>query len=311
MNTLTPDSELVVCSRSFSKNKILINQLKSIFKNVKFNDEGLNLSGEGLVRFIGSAEAAIVGLEKIDSAILSNTPHLKVIAKYGVGLDGINISDLEAYGIKLAWQGGVNKRAVSELALSFMLMAIRRIPEAMLTVQNGGWQQIVGQNLTQKTIGIIGVGHVGLDLISILRPFSCKILVNDIRNLEAVKNDFEVSVASKDEIYSNADIVSLHVPLTDLTRGMICMPELEKFKPGAILINTSRGGIVDEDALYRALKIKKLGAACFDVMKIEPPNGSQLLELENFFITPHIGGSSSEAILAMGMSSINGLKALV
>ena len=156
-------------------------------------------------------------------------------------------------------------------------------------------------------VGIIGCGHVGKDLIKLLQPFECEIFVNDILDYPEFFKEYRITTLSLDDLLSVSDIVSIHVPLNDSTKNLINAERLLLMKPTAVLINTARGGLVDEYALRTALVSSALAAAAFDVFSIEPPEDDKLLRLDNFISTPHIGGSSIEAIIAMGQSAIDGL----
>lgn len=302
------DDLIAVCSRSFSKNSILRAELQSKYRNVKFNDEGLELKGDSLIRFLTGCDKAIVALEKIDEQILENLPNLKVISKYGVGLDMIDLASLHKYRVKLGWEGGVNKRSVAELALTFALTMLRKLPECNNSIKSGLFSQIIGEQLTGKIFGIIGCGNVGKELINLLKPFQVKLYVYDIIFDEQYYLQNNIQFVSLDELLSKSDIVSLHIPLDDSTRNIINKQKLSLLKENAILINTARGGLVDEQELKNILVNRKIAAAAFDVYSSEPSVDLNLLQLPNFYGTPHIGGSTIESILAMGRSAINGLE---
>jgi len=305
MNTI---ERVAVCSRSFSTNLELRKKLLQRYENVTFNDSGARLEGGDLVDFLRGHQKAITALEKIDASILSKLPELKVISKYGVGLDMVNTQHMRDYGVRLGWVGGVNKRSVSELVISFAITLLRNVMIANTQVKNGVWQQLVGNQLTEKTIGVIGCGNVGKDLIRLLQPFDCKILVHDIQNYDEFYKTFNVKPVNLDQLLVESDIVSLHVPLDQSTQDMLKERELKLLKSNAILINLARGGLVDEEALKQLLFSGKIAGAAFDVFEHEPPIDRDLLNLPNFLATPHIGGSAAEAIFAMGLAAINGLE---
>lgn len=165
----------------------------------------------------------------------------------------------------------------------------------------------MGGQLSGRTVGIVGCGHIGKDLVRMLQPFECKILVNDIRNYKEFYDEYSIEAVELEELLGRSDIVTLHVPLDHTTKDMITAERLALMKPEAILINAARGGLVDEKALKNMLINGKLAAAALDVFGVEPPQDFELLELPNFLVTPHIGGSSREAILAMGRAAIDGL----
>lgn len=305
MNTI---EKVAVCSRSFSQNPILRAELLERYQQVTFNDAGLQLKGDSLVEFLRGHDKAIIALETIDEYTLVQLPELQVVSKYGVGLDMIDISALRAYGKRLGWVGGVNRRSVSELVISFAIAMLRHVPAAHREVLSGTWRQHVGSYLTGKTVGIIGCGHIGKDLVSLLRVFNCPIIANDVQNYQTFYINHNIEAVSLEALLARADIVTLHVPLDESTRGMLDAQRLSLLKPSAVLINTARGGLVDELALKQMLLDKRLAAAAFDVFAVEPPQDQELMSLPNFLVTPHIGGSAREAILAMGRAAIDGLE---
>jgi len=300
-------TSVAVCSRSFSRNEILRNELLSRYSNVKFNDDGLNLAGDSLVNYLKDADKAITALEVINEQILSQLPRLKVIGKYGVGLDMLDFNSMRKFGVNLGWTGGVNKRSVSELVVSLAISLLRMVPSANKDVLAGNWNMHVGALLTGKTVGIIGCGNIGKDLVELLQNFNCEIIVNDLKNFHNFYQKFNIKALSLDDLLMNSDIVTLHVPLDNSTSNILDESKLKMMKSSAILINTARGGLVDENALKRTLKQKKIAAAAFDVLFEEPPSDFELISLDNFFVTPHIGGSAKESILAMGIAAIEGL----
>ena len=304
MNATT---KVAVCSRSFSRNPVLRAELLQRYQCVTFNDAGLQLSGDSLVRFLRGHEKAITALEVIDETVLSNLPELKVIGKYGVGLDMIDLAAMRVHGKRLGWTGGVNRRSVSELVISFAIAMLRQIPAANREVLSGTWRQSVGSELSGKTVGIVGCGHIGKDLVPLLRAFGCSILAHDILNFADFYAKHGVEPVGLEALLRRSDVVTLHLPLNDSTRGLISADRLAMLKPTALLINAARGGLVDEITLKNMLREKRIAAAAFDVFAMEPPQDMELLALPNFLATPHIGGSSHEAIVSMGRAAIAGL----
>ena len=304
----TGNIKVAVTSRSFSRNNILRKELLNKYKNVKFNDDGLKLYGDVLVDFLQGCHKAITALEVIDDDLLRRLPNLKVISKYGVGVDMIDMQALKKYGVKFGWTGGVNKRSVSELVISFSIALLRHVPGAHRGVLSGTWKQYIGRHLSGRTVGIIGCGFVGKDLVKLLQPFGCPILVNDIKNYDDFYKKYNIKTVDKEELLVSSDIVTLHTPLDDSTKNMLSAERLALMKSDAILINVARGGLLDEVVLKQMLISGKLAGAALDVFTIEPPEDKELLELPNFIVTPHIGGSANEAILAMGRAAISGLE---
>ncbi len=298
---------VAVCSRSFSRNSILRAELLGHYKYVTFNDAGRQMEGDELVEFLSGHTLAITALERIDAEILSRLPELKAIGKYGVGLDMIDLEAMRNFDKRLGWFGGVNRRSVAELTLAFAIMMLRHAPKANRELISGAWRQHIGGQLSGRTVGIVGCGNVGKDLVKLIQPFGCRVLVNDIVDYSNFYTQYEIKVVTLDELLEQSDVVTLHVPLDASTQGMISRSSLARMRSTAVLINVARGGLVDEVALKYALIESRLAAAAFDVFGVEPPQDLELLALPNFFATPHIGGSAEEAILAMGRAAIHGL----
>lgn len=296
-----------VCNISFSKNSILVNKIKKYFKDVNFNFNGVRLDGEELIDFCKDADAIIVGVEKINSSILKRLPNLKYIAKYGVGIDNIDIDSCKERGVIIGWTGGVNKRSVAELTLGYMLILMRNIFSSYSDLKKLRWIKDGGNSLYNKKIGIIGMGNIGQDLIKLLSAFDCEILANDISENPSLSKKLNFKYVTKEFLYRNSDIVTLHVPLTSSTKKMINTKVFNKMKNSSILINTSRGGVVCEKDLIDALKNKKIHSAALDVFQYEPLKNKELVRLSNIICTPHIAGNSKEAVIEMGNSAITHL----
>jgi len=273
-----------------------------------FNTDGPPTGLPNIVEFLLNADGVILGLEQMDRPILQQLGNLKIIAKYGVGLDNLDVISAEEMGIIVGCTGGVNKRSASEQALGFMLGLSRNLFFSSFTLKNGKWEKEGGSYLTGKTVGIIGCGHIGTDVIYLLQSFNCRILICDILNKSDVVDTYGVTQVSQDKILAESDIISLHVPLTELTQGMVNEEFLKKMMPTAYLINNSRGPVVQQKALKNALQHKIIAGAALDVFETEPPDDHELLALPNLMVTPHIGGSANEAILAMGRSAIEHIK---
>jgi len=301
-------TKIVVASRSFARNRTLCEELSAKYSDVTFTESPEVIGGAELVSLLRGHDRAIVGLERIDDDVLSQVPELKVISKYGVGLDAIDVEAIRRRGIKLAWTGGVNRRSVSELTLSFAIALLHRVPETHAALRRGEWLKLVGQQLTGKTFGIIGCGFVGQDLVKLLAPFECRVLAHDIRDYADFYKAHHVTPIGLYQLLAESDIVSLHVPLDRSTKGMIGEAQLSRMRAGAYLINAARGGIVDEEALASALENGHLAGAACDVFQMEPDANHRLLAQPAFLGTPHIGGSTAEAQLAMGRAAIEGLE---
>lgn len=299
---------IVVTSPSFSRNPTLRRELLELFPEARFREGETVLAGQALIDHIGDAEAAIVGLELITDQLLAAVPQLKIVAKYGVGLDNVDRAACERRSVAVGWTGGINARSVAEMTLCFMLGLPHNIFHTSTLLRRGTWLKRGGVQLSGRTVGLIGLGHVGKEVARLLAPFGCRILGNDIEDRSDFCRAANVVFVDKETLYAEADIVSLHVPLTPLTHHLINAASLARFKPGAFLINTSRGPVIDQAALKEALQSGPLGGAALDVYEKEPPADLEFLDLPNLVATPHIGGNAEEAVLAMGRSAIAHLR---
>ena len=301
-------TRIAVAALSFARNEALRKELMAKYPHVTFTEATSVLAADDLVALLRGHDRAIVGLERVDDHVLSQLPDLRVISKYGVGLDGLDVAAIARRGIKLAWTGGVNRRSVAELTLAFAIALMHRVPECDVALRQGQWHKLVGRQLTGKIVGIIGCGAVGQDLVRLLAPFECRVVAHDIRDYPEFYAAHRVTPVGLDELLTTADIVTLHVPLDASTTGMIGAAQLAMMRPGALIVNTARGGLIDEDALADVLEHGRLAGAACDVFQSEPDANPRLLRLPTFLGTPHIGASTQEAQLAMGRAAIEGLE---
>jgi D-3-phosphoglycerate dehydrogenase len=220
----------------------------------------------------------------------------------------IDLHAMKRHGVNLGWTGGVNKRSVSELVISYSIALLHRTIFANAEVRKGKWYQVKGRQLSDCTVGVIGCGHVGKDLVELLQPFNCKILANDVLDFKDFYKKYEVTSVGLEELIRKSDIVTLHLPLDKSTRNILNSDKLSLLKDDAVLINLARGGLIDEVALKELLNNNKIAGAALDVFEVEPPVDPSFATMDNVLITPHIGGSTEEAILAMGMAAIEGLE---
>jgi len=303
MTKLDEEALIAVTSRSFSRNQGLVNELGQWFPRYRLNDAGFLLEGEDLISFLQGAQGVIAGTEKYDSAVIRRLTELRVLSRFGVGTDSINLVALDKAGVRLEVTSGLNASAVAELALTLTLMTIRRVWQGARMVVDGGWAQVTAHQLHGKSIGLIGMGNVAREFNSLLQPFNCTVIGHD-KSATHLPN---VTKASLKELLSQVDTASVHLPLTPETRGLIGTTEIDMMRTGALLINTSRGGIVSEKSVLRALNSGRLGAVGLDVLESEPPHGNPLIGHPNAVITPHMAGTSIESTLAMGKGAITNL----
>lgn len=305
---------VAVSAASFVKNATLVRELRELSEfgfEVWLNPLGHVMTREELIDFWRETkpDAAIVGTELVDAVVLDAAPGLKVVAKYGVGLDNVDEVELARRGIALAWTGGVNKRAVSELVLAFALGHFRNAGASIDLMRQGQWVKDGGRQLSNLRVGIVGFGHVGSDLASLLAAFGSDVVCHDILDKAHEAAKVGARQVSYDDLLAHSDMITFHVPATALTRGMFGAREIEIVKETALIVNTSRGSVLDFDATTQALLGGRIGGLAVDVYPSEPFKLSpELAACSRFYATPHIGGNTREAVLAMGRSAIDGIR---
>lgn len=301
---------LAIASPSFCKNKLLIDEAKTLAKNLRLNSSGERLAEGELIKFIldSEADALIIGTDPLTETVLRATPKLKAIGKYGVGLDRVDLKAIESRNIFFGYEAGVNKRSVSELTLGYMLGHQRNIFKSLIRMQHAAWIKYGGSHLSEKTVGIVGFGHIGTDLAELLKPFNCKLLVHDILDKKVVAHQLNATQTSYQELLKNSDIISFHVPGTPETRHMFGDGEIRLSKTNALIINTARATVVDFNAIVTAVRSGRLGGFASDVFAEEPFLSQEYSMEDGFYFTPHIGGNAQEAVLNMGRAALKALR---
>ncbi len=299
------ECRLLVTATSYGKHdpglKALLDERVA---EVIYNTTGKPLSSRDLQALLPSIDGYIAGLDEIDAVALSAGDRLKVISRYGVGVDNVDLNAARARGIVVTNTPGANTVSVAELAIGLMLALIRRIPTAVETTRRGEWPRLSGVTLEGKTIGLLGFGAIGRQVAVRLAGFSCRVLAHDPVADEAFAAQHDVTLVTRDTLLAESDLLSLHLPLLPETRGLVDVAFLERLKPGAYLINTARGEIVDEAALLAALRTGRLAGAALDAFSEEPPSANHpLLALPQVLVTPHMGAHADSAINAMGWLS--------
>jgi len=246
------------------------------------------------------ADGMILMMHPVSEKIMSQMPNLKVIARYGVGYDNVNLDDANAHNIIVTNTPGANATAVAETAIMHMLMAGRSFYQQRLSITEDVNNIQIGQEVTNKTVGIIGFGAIGQKIDQLLTGFNVKVLAY-ARHNKVVKNG---RMASLEEIYTQSDFVVLALPATSETNNMIDMAIFKKMKSNAVLVNIGRGTVIDELALINALKSGEIAGAGLDVVAVEPiSEDNELLSLPNVFVTPHVAAKSREAFDTVGLTA--------
>ena len=248
----------------------------------------------------------IIGVDPLSASVLSQCKSLVAISKYGVGMDNIDLEKAKELNIKVKNALGSNNISVAELAISLMFSMSRSLAKTITGVKNGAWDRFLGSELTGKKLGLIGGGQIGKEVAKRARGLELSVTIFDpyFSDVDFLKK-YEISRTTNiNDIFSSSDYISLHVPYTVETKHIINEATLQLMKPSAFLINTSRGELVDEEALYLALANGKIAGAAQDVFSSEPPDKeNKLLKLDNFLLTSHIGAFTKEAVEKMAMIS--------
>jgi len=267
------------------------------------NEHGRKITTQELAQDIKDAEVLIAGTEKITEEVLKNAPNLKLISRVGIGLDGIDFDLCKKYNIRVAYTPDAPTMAVAELCVGMIIDISRKISQTNTNIKNGIWHRHMGTLLYGKTIGIFGMGRIGKSLVHLLSTFNVKFLVHDLKPDLAFGRLYNVNFVSKDELLSNSDIISVNLPLKDDTKNYIDTVEFQKMQKHTLIINTARGGIINEDSLYKALKEEIISGAVVDVFEEEPYKGS-LCELDNCILTCHMGASTIDSRTDMEVQAI-------
>ncbi|MFS0645885.1 phosphoglycerate dehydrogenase [Siminovitchia sp. 179-K 8D1 HS] len=304
--------KVLITPKSFQKYKEKpIEMLEAAGYEVVLNTSGRTLSEEDILEAAkAGVEGIIVGVDPLPARVLEACTDLKAVSKYGVGMDNIDLERAEQLGIKVRNAVGTNSISVAELAVGLMFESARYLSRHIFTVKGFKWDRLMGTELTGKHLAVIGGGQIGKEVAKRCRGLQMEVTIydpffNDPEFIEAygVKrtNDFDALIRS-------ADLVTLHLPVTNDTKHMINAGVLAKMKPTSILINTARGELVDEAALYEALKNGRIAVAAQDVYSMEPPEeGDPLVSLPNFLLTPHLGAFTKEAVERMAVKSTENL----
>jgi D-3-phosphoglycerate dehydrogenase len=298
---------VLVTPTSYGKNEpALKTQLEAEVGEVVYNTTGRPLSADELLTLIPEVDGYIAGLDTINRQVIQTADRLKVIARYGVGVDAVDLGAARERGIIVTNTPGANSGSVAELAVGLMISLARNITTAAKATRSGQWPRLKGLSLDNKVVGLVGFGAIGQQVARKLHGFDCRIIAYDpVADVE-VATQLGVELQPRLEVITQADFISLHLPLLPETQGMVNEGFLNRMKPGAYLINTSRGELIDEDALFQALKSDHLAGAALDCFAQQPPAADNpLLSLPQVIATPHMGAHTDAATNAMGLSALN------
>jgi len=284
-----------------------LRQLQQFADEVIYNPVGRPLTEDELIPLLQGCDGYIAGLDSVTEKVIQSCDRLKVISRYGAGVDRVDLKAAAQKGITVCNTPGANAQAVADLALGLMLSAARKLPMLDKKTREGQWVRSTGMELCGKTLGILGLGAIGKAVAKRGQGFDMRVLAYDPFLDEEYAAQHNIQGATFDQVVENSDVISLHLPLTEGTRHIVNRGVMEQMKPGAILINSARGGLIDEAAAYELLKSGRLGGLGLNAYEQEPPTASPLFELDNVICTPHTGSHTREATAAMARMSVENL----
>ena len=299
--------KILISSSSFGKvDENAIKTLKKAGYTTVLNPHNRKLELDEFADLIEDAAGLIAGTEKINEDLLQRAKSLKVISRYGIGLDNIDLEAAKMRGIIICNTPDAPTQAVAELTLALILNLYRGIGEVDRNLRSDKWTPLMGRLLSGKTLGIIGLGRIGKALVKLVQPFELNIIAHEPYPDNDFVSSYRVELSSLEKILSESDIITLHAPLTDETYHLIGKKELALMKMGAIIVNTARGSLIDGGALIEALEKGLIGGAALDVFEEEPYHG-KLKDFDNVILTPHIGTYAKETRILMEREAVENL----
>lgn len=300
---------VLVTPRSFGKHsEEPLNLLRGEGIEIVMNPYGRILTQEEMMREVADIDGVIIGVDPLNREVLQQASRLKVISKYGVGTDNIDIQFAKERGIPVTVTPGANSDAVADYALALMLAAARKVPLIDRECRKRNWSKITTVDVWQKTLGLIGMGQIGKGVALRAKGFNMKTIAYDVvPDVDFAAKHGLIYMDSIESVLREADFISLHLPLTQQTHHLIRAEHFAIMKANAVLINTARGGLIDEEALYKALKKGQIWGAGIDVFEQEPPSNLDLLTLDNMVIGSHSAASTFQAVDNMGNQAANNL----
>lgn len=290
--------KIVITPRGFAKCGLEnVKIIQDAGFDLVYNDTGSAYTKEEFYEITKDADGVVVGVELVDRNYIDVHPKLKAVVKFGVGTDNIDVEYCKEKGIFVGRTVGSNARSVAETAISFVIADSKNLYESISNTREHGWAKMTGYEILGKTIGIVGFGAIGRIVAQMANGLGMKVIAYDAYGIDKkLADSLNTEIVELNELIEQSDFISLHIPLTKETENMISAKELNQMRSNAVLINTARGGIVNEADLYEALNNKVIKAAYFDVFTSEPPKEEEpLLTLPNFYLTPHIASRSEEA----------------
>lgn len=301
--------KVLVTPRSFGKlDTTPIEILENNDIEVIRNPYGRILTKEEMKEWVQEVDGIIIGVDPMDKEVIDSAPHLKAIAKYGVGTDNIDLNYAQEKNIPVTITQGANADAVAEFTIALMLSVARKVVQIDKECRKSNWNKITTIDMNQKTLGLIGMGQIGKTVVKRLSGFEMNVLAYDLQQDEKFATDYDVTyVEHMEDVLKQADFISIHLPLNEHTKDIIDERAFNIMKPEAVIVNTARGGLINEDALLKAVSKRQIWGAGIDVFEEEPPSNKKLLAEENIIIGSHCAASTNQAIINMGKMATENL----
>lgn len=304
---MTRAVRVFVSTSTFAEyDKLPLKLLKNAGMEIQVNPYGRKLTPEECLNLYQDVDGLIAGTEALSAEILRSARNLRVISRCGAGTGSIDMEAAKELGIKVFTTPDAPTQAVAELTIGLMLNIVRGISLEDRSIRSGVWQKNMGNLLSGKTLGILGLGRIGKRLVELMQPFNLKYIAWDNSPDRHFADKYGIKFTGLDELLTKADIVTIHLPYTSELKGIVGERELKLMKGGAFLLNTARGELVDEGALYNALKERRIAGAALDVFEQEPYTGP-LREMDNVILTPHIGSYAVESRVDMEVQAVKNL----
>lgn len=300
--------KVLVTPRSFGKtDPRAFEILREAGCEVVVNDTGAILTADALAQRLADCDGVVLGVDPLGADVLAKAPKLRAIAKYGVGLDNIDLDECKRRGIKVSRTVGANANAVADFAFTLMMTVARRALVIDAKCRKGDWSKITTLDIFGKTLGLVGLGAIGKGVAQRAKGFGMRVLAYDVFWNDEYAAQAGIERSTVHDICREADFISIHTPLTEETRGLISRRELDMMKPTAVVINTARGGIINEADLLDALKNNRIYGAGIDAFEEEPPKDEAWYALDNVVMGSHASASTRGATEAMGRMAATNL----
>lgn len=288
-----------------------LRRLRDAGAEILTNPHGRPLAPAELTDLLAEVDGVVAGLDEYTAEVITQAPRLRVISRYGVGTDRVDLEAARAAGVAVANAPGTNSRSVAELTLGLMFSAARRIPMLAAAVADGGWPRADGIELGGRRLGVIGLGAIGRHVARAAAGLGMQVHGCDPAMGDGQIRELGIVPGSLDEVCAQADVLTLHVPLTEGTHHLLDARRLALLPQGAIVVNTARGGLLDEQATWEALEAGRLHGVAVDAYETEPPQESPLVGHPRVVATPHSGAHTAEAVTRMADTSVENLLALL